>query len=584
MRKVLCFIFLISILAYGATAIADQFQVTKIGGNIRSGPGTDYPSIDITSGKLWKVLDNQDKWIKVDDQKYIHINLGDYIKEEIILTSTPKKKIENIKKEIQVPILDIKLLVVMCIGGSVLFILLIIFIIDNFRKRSILKKYKPITDIEKHINDLDTEEKEIKECLTNLESEYDKKKKLLLNEFTRGSLKYSKLKQEISKYEEDLEMMEVGFTIPQFEFEDSETYKKEIKVIKDKQKLLRKNKDACICTTEWQVSGSRQEGRKMTTRTINLAIRSFNSDCNEVIAGVRWNNFDIKQNKINQSFDYINKMNEPNHTYLTDDFLKLKIRELVLTHQYKEKNQQEKEEQKAINEQIREEQKAEAELKKAAEKAKKEEHQALNDAKFAKKAYDKALKDIEAKGDKEKELQAEQIKILKSNLDKAQQVAKEKTGHIVELETIAQQTKMGRVYILTNIGSLGPDMCKIGMTRRFNPNDRVKELSGAPVPFPFDCHAMIATQNAYELEHTLHQAFADRRVNLTNMRKEHFYVSLDEVEVWLNDNGYEEAEFTKTREAKEWRQTQAMIKAKEKPVEKEIEKETEDSLFGEESK
>lgn len=117
-------------------------------------------------------------------------------------------------------------------------------------------------------------------------------------------------------------------------------------------------------------------------------------------------------------------------------------------------------------------------------------------------------------------------------------------------------TKSGYVYIISNIGSFGEDVVKIGLTRRLDPDDRVRELGDASVPFGFDTHAMIYSDEAPALEFALHREFADRRINMTNFRKEFFRVSLDEVEQAVARLA-PSASFFRDREAQEWHETLA---------------------------
>lgn len=120
--------------------------------------------------------------------------------------------------------------------------------------------------------------------------------------------------------------------------------------------------------------------------------------------------------------------------------------------------------------------------------------------------------------------------------------------------SMAQQTKSGHVYVISNIGSFGEDVYKIGMTRRLEPLDRVKELGDASVPFKFDVHAMIYSEDAPDLENELHKEFENNRVNLVNRRREYFNVSLDLIEeVVLKNNS--EIEFIKVPEAGEYRES-----------------------------
>ena len=122
--------------------------------------------------------------------------------------------------------------------------------------------------------------------------------------------------------------------------------------------------------------------------------------------------------------------------------------------------------------------------------------------------------------------------------------------------SMAQMTKSGYVYVISNIGSFGDVVVKIGLTRRVNPDDRVRELGDASVPFRFDTHAMIYSEDAPALETALHQEFSDRRVNAANMRKEFFRVSLEEVEDAVRRLA-PGADFFRDREAQEWHETLA---------------------------
>jgi hypothetical protein len=121
-------------------------------------------------------------------------------------------------------------------------------------------------------------------------------------------------------------------------------------------------------------------------------------------------------------------------------------------------------------------------------------------------------------------------------------------------KSISELTKAGYVYIISNIGSFGDNVFKIGMTRRLDPMDRVKELGDASVPFPFDVHAMVDSEDAPALENMFHQRFKERSVNLINLRKEFFNVDLSELEAFAKEKNLKIA-FTKVAEAREYRES-----------------------------
>jgi len=129
---------------------------------------------------------------------------------------------------------------------------------------------------------------------------------------------------------------------------------------------------------------------------------------------------------------------------------------------------------------------------------------------------------------------------------------------VVEKEAIIdlQNGKAGNVYVISNLGSFGENVFKIGMTRRRNPQDRVNELSDASVPFKFDVHSFIFSDDAVKLENKLHEMLNDKRVNKVNLRKEFFYSSIDELEELVTQID-PTAEFKRTMLAEEFRQSQS---------------------------
>ena len=334
-------------------------------------------------------------------------------------------------------------------------------------------------------------------------------------------------------------MAELGFYKPHYDFDTSEKYKKEIELIKSKQREMVSNKTAVVCRTEWTVEGSKAKGRTMTNRGIRLTARAFNNECDAAIANVRWNNADRMELRIEKAFEAINKLNESNRIFIAYQYLQLKLEELRLTHEYKEKRQREKEEQAEIRQQMREEAKLEQEM----EQAMKEE------SKYQQLLEKAQLEAEKATGAKLDSLQ-EKIKALSEELKQA----KEKSERA---KSMAEQTKSGHVYIISNIGSFGENVYKIGMTRRLDPIDRVKELGDASVPFIFDVHAMIYSKDAPGLESRLHKQFDNQRLNLVNNRKEFFNVSLDQIKSEVQSL-YPDLEFIETIEAREFRESNAI--------------------------
>jgi len=207
---------------------------------------------------------------------------------------------------------------------------------------------------------------------------------------------------------------------------------------------------------------------------------------------------------------------------------------------------------------MREEEKVRREIEKAKREAETEEYR-----------YAKALEQARAEMDR---ASGAQLVVLKEKMEALQAQLDEAHAKMERAVSRAQLTKSGHVYVISNIGSFGDGVVKIGLTRRLEPLDRVKELGDASVPFGFDVHAMIFSDNAPELEYTLHNIFDARRVNQVNRRKEFFRVSLGEIEKEVHKNNAE-IEFTKLAEAKEYRETLATIEAEanRKTIEETIE-------------
>jgi len=199
------------------------------------------------------------------------------------------------------------------------------------------------------------------------------------------------------------------------------------------------------------------------------------------------------------------------------------VKRLEIEIHFKKAKQLAKEVQRELREQEREERKAKLE----AEKIQK---QAENEERIKASAIEELERKMAAQSDIERMQFQEELDRLKAELQEAQQKAE-------RAKSRAQETKQGHVYIISNIGSFGDDVLKIGMTRRMDPMDRVKELGDASVPFTFDVHALIESEDAPSLEAKLHRIFDHKRVNKVNRRKEYFNVSIDEIENELQNDG-----------------------------------------------
>ena len=433
---------------------------------------------------------------------------------------------------------------------SILLVLfLYLFIKKSIEYKQIHNQFKDVIDIESEAKKVEKELKKLQNNYGKVKTDFKKKSDDLNIEYKKKRKVYEKLLGEVSILEEDLDCISFGIYNPHFDFDTSSKYKDKIVENRQKQKQMIKTKQACVCHTQWTVQGKKREGQKMTARNIKLMLRAFNNECDSAILKVKWNNVQKMEERMKKAYEAINKLGEPNQINITYNYLDLKLKELYLAHEYKEKLYEEKEEQRRIREQMQEEVRVQKESEKTKNEADQEEKQ-------YKKSLEQVRKEMENAKGKEVSILTEKMVSLEKQLEEAQKKGERAMSR-------AQMTKSGVVYVISNIGSFGHGVYKIGMTRRLEPLDRVRELGDASVPFPFDVHAMILSDNAPELEKKLQKFFNERRLNLVNNRKEFFNVSLEDIKKIVKECPGE-TEFTKSAEAREFNETLAIRNQKKK--------------------
>lgn len=394
---------------------------------------------------------------------------------------------------------------------------------------SLNEKLKPINDLEAAISDLEMEKGvltlSISKLLTNkidLSKEIEQLKKLL-----------DGLKKEESLYD-------FGLYEFHYDFASSQTYKVRLESIREAQKSIGKA-DKIIILPPHDI---RSDTGRYLKDVSKLMIRLFNSECDNLFSKIKFNNIVNIEDKLTKLKENIDKFGKNFRCEISKEFFELKIQELHLIYEYQETLEAEREEQRAIKEQIREEDKA----RKEAERV---EREADAESKRYEELLSRAKDELSRATDSDMLKLKEEIEALQAQLDEAK-LLKERAM------SMAQQTRAGYVYIISNIGSFGENVYKIGMTRRLEPMDRVKELGDASVPFSFDVHALIPSQDAPTLESKLQKKFNNLRLNRINERKEFFRVSLEDIEKIVKESGYE-IEFTKTALAQEYRETLSLL-------------------------
>jgi len=236
--------------------------------------------------------------------------------------------------------------------------------------------------------------------------------------------------------------------------------------------------------------------------------------------------------RLQKSRDTIVKLGKTMNIQITDGYHRLRVHELELTADYLAKVAEEKERQREERARLREEEVARREIEREQERLRKEEAH-----------YNNALDAMRANGDE-------------SAIAAAEQKLAEIQAAISGLADRAANVRAGYVYVISNIGAFGERMVKIGMTRRLEPMDRVRELGDASVPFRYDVHALIFSNDAVGLESNLHHALMHARVNMVNARREFFYVTPQEVRGLLESFQGDLLSFTEAPEAVEWRQSE----------------------------
>ena len=349
-------------------------------------------------------------------------------------------------------------------------------------------------------------------------------------------------KKEIVVLDEEILLESFALYKPKFKFLTSEEYKSRLDRCREKQKQLIKDGLAVNINENWTVNNSKAEGRKMVNDMKKLMLRSFNNECDYCVDNVKFNNMETHEKRIEKSFEELNKLGHIMQAAITEAYKKLKYEELYLAFEYQQKKQEEKEAQKRAREELREQQKLEQEIRQARERIAKE-----------KKHYIRAIAELEVKlnettNDTERALVLEKLEEVKgqySELEKEEKV----------IDYREQNAKAGYVYIISNIGAFGDNVYKIGMTRRLEPLDRIDELGDASVPFTFDVHALVFSENAPALEAKLHEHFYKGRINKLNSRKEFFRADILEIEKVLRENYDKVVDVVKEAPAEQYRES-----------------------------
>lgn len=354
-------------------------------------------------------------------------------------------------------------------------------------------------------------------------------------ELERVARQRDALAQEVEHLRRRLEGMdtlaEVGIYQFRHPLDSSAEYKEELDRLREEIKDLVRRGHAIVASDMFAYNNSLAQGRRMVGDLSRLMLRAYNAEAENCVRTVRATSVTASVARLGRSVEAIAKLGQMMDMRVSSEFHGLRVREIELTGDFLMKVQVEREDAREERERLREERKAEMELAAERERLQKERSHYVN-----------ALTVLLQQG---KEEEAAQLKERLGDIERA----------IEENDYRAANIRAGYVYVISNLGAFGSDVVKIGMTRRLDPLDRIRELGDASVPFPFDVHAIYFSDDAVGLENSLHKAFADDRLNQVNLRREFFYATPDEVKIVLASQVGNLLEFTDEPDAEQYRQS-----------------------------
>ncbi|MFD0687137.1 DUF4041 domain-containing protein [Actinomadura fibrosa] len=346
----------------------------------------------------------------------------------------------------------------------------------------------------------------------------------------KARLRLERLRREIVETEDLALLQEAGVYEYQHPLADVVAYKAELARVKDRIKAMARNGKAVVATTDWTVNGSASQGGKMVRDFSRLMLRAYNAEADNLVRTMRPYRLQSAIDRLDRSAQTIERLGKTMDIRVSREYRQIRVKELELTADHLAKAEEEKERIRAERERQREEEKARRDFEREKARLLKERSH-----------VESALARLEARGD---EAGAADLRSRLADVENA----------ISDVEGRAANVRAGYVYVISNIGAFGERMVKIGMTRRLEPMDRVRELGDASVPFRFDVHALIFSEDAVGLENALHQEFAEQRVNRVNLRREFFHATPAEVRGVLERMaGSHLLEYTELPEAAEYR-------------------------------
>lgn len=336
---------------------------------------------------------------------------------------------------------------------------------------------------------------------------------------------------ELVELDDERILQEVGIYRYHHPLENSEEFRDRLRELQGRIKESVKRGDAIVVSEMFTFNNSLAKGRRMTSDLSKLMLRAYNAEADNCVRSLRVGNVVTAKKRLEASVTSIARLGAMMEMHVNPSYHSMRLEEIELTADFLMKVQEEKEQAREERERLREERKAEQELAAERERLDKERAHYLN-----------AIEALRQSGD---EAGVAELIERVEGLDEA----------IAQNDFRAANIRAGYVYVISNRGAFGHNMVKIGLTRRLEPLDRVRELGDASVPFPFDVHALFFSEDAVTLENELHQAFADRKVNRVNERREFFFATPQEVRTVLVEKVGNLLEFTEDPESVQYLQS-----------------------------
>jgi len=337
------------------------------------------------------------------------------------------------------------------------------------------------------------------------------------------------LQEKLHPMRVQVKLEEAGFTEYDHPAKDSVELAAALRDLRKDVQMAVRSYSAVESLDDFEPPHTKSGRNKLAKDSARLALMAFNSQVDSIIEAASARNYEASLAKIFKAAEVVERQCTVTGVRIKPNYVELRARELQLAVDHLKAKQLEKELEKERKAELREQAKAERELQAERERLEKERQHYLN-----------VLKTVEEIGD-----EAETARLK-------QQIIEIEKG-INDVEKREANIRAGYVYVISNIGSFGERMVKIGMTRRLDPMDRVRELGDASVPFNFDVHALFFSDDAVSVETELHHRFADKRVNRINARREFFYATPAEVREALKDVAGNLLEFTEEPEAEQYR-------------------------------